>query len=257
MFSNNSSEKPINILKASLPYIPINMQRTISYFVKIEEFNLMIQNFNDSFDDTLSACSSSEDNKSFNPQGLLNAIKPYLDSNEKELIDMFYNFMNAMNIYNVYRSMPEDFKSGFNFNNDNSSQNTSTSETSPEYFFSKHDEENNMPNQYDEPLQAASSDDIADATSNNKQYEFYDENIQYINSEQNNAQSKSNCNDSLNSNNATSQNYSTSQTNSSYETNHNSSNSQNNGFNIETLKSLLNPSQRAMFDTYSAMLNKN
>lgn len=113
---NNYSQKSINILKASLPFIPVNMQKTVSNYIKIEEFNNMIKNLNSSIDDTLQACEfdSKENKTNFNSQDLLSAIKPYLNKSEIELVNMIVNFSKAYNMYNSYGL------NNINFNNLNS-----------------------------------------------------------------------------------------------------------------------------------------
>lgn len=260
IFSNGSSEKPINILKASLPYIPATMQRTFSYFVKIEEFELMIHNFNNSFDETLSACSSS-DSSEFNIQGLFNAIKPYLNDSEKELINMFYNFMNAMNVYNVYRSMPDELKSNFNFNS--GTNYNSTSQSQPEkkdYFF------NTQPENITPDYNAATQSIYNESIDNNEPDSLYNSDIDTMNHEtlHNNERFNSDIyNNETDYNDQADTSYNSSSTNSNgnYNTsndmnfNNSSSNNQNNNINIESLKALLTPNQRAMFETYSSMLN--
>lgn len=166
---DNYSQKSINILKASLPFMPINTQKMVSSYIKIEEFNHMVKNLNSSIDDTLHACElEAKENKSnFNPQDLICAIKPYLSKNEIELINMVMNFTKAYNIYNTYGLNNMDLNN-LNTNNLNFNQ----------------------------------------ASSNNEQHS--------------NVTSNSN---------------------------------QQNNLNIEALKNMLSPSQRAMFDTYSSILN--
>ena len=179
---DNYSQKSINILKASLPFMPINMQKMVSSYIKIEEFNHMVKNLNSSIDDTLHACEleAKENKANFNPQDLICAIKPYLSKNEIELINMVMNFSKAYNIYNTYGLNNIDLN---NLNMNNLSFNP---------------------------------------TSNNNEHNL-------------------NSNNNFNSQNEHS--------------NDNSNNNPNNNLNIETLKNMLSPSQRAMFDTYSALLN--
>ena len=181
---NNISQKSINILKASLPFMPINMQKMVSSYIKIEEFNHMFKSLNSSIDDTLNACEleAKANNTNFNPQDLICAVKPYLNKNEIELIDMIMNFSKAYNIYNTYGFDNMDF-SNLNLNNMN-------------FNSSPHNKEQSF-------------------SSNN--------NFSNNTSTQNNMQ--------------------------------NNINSNSNGLNIEALKNMLSPSQRAMLDTYSALLN--
>lgn len=190
------SNKPLNILKASLPYVPSTMQKVISYYIKIEEFNIMRNSFNTSHDNLLSACDNGSDNNHKNkPIELINAVKPYLNTEEKNLIDMFMNMVNAFNMYNTYKSLnlaalrPESF----NFNNPdgpvyNSGNKSDASNIENDSFINGTDYDNDNPN--------------------NKQSNSSPDNIPA-------------------------------------------------NIDIDALKNMLSPSQRAMFDTYSSLLNKN
>ena len=190
------SNKPLNILKASLPYVPSTMQKVISYYIKIEEFNIMRNSFNTSPDDLLSACDNGSDNNhKNNPIELINAVKPYLNSEEKNLIDMFMNMVNAFNMYNTYKSLnlPALRPEAFNFNNPdgtlyNSGNKSDASNIENDSFINGTDYNNDNPD--------------------NKQSNSSPDNIPA-------------------------------------------------NIDIDALKNMLSPSQRAMFDTYSSLLNKN
>lgn len=190
------SNKPLNILKASLPYVPSTMQKVISYYIKIEEFNIMRNSFNTSHDNLLSACDNGSDNNHKNkPIELINAVKPYLNTEEKNLIDMFMNMVNAFNMYNTYKSLnlPALRPESFNFNNPdgpvyNSGNKSDASNIENDSFINGTDYDNDNPN--------------------NKQSNSSPDNIPV-------------------------------------------------NIDIDALKNMLSPSQRAMFDTYSSLLNKN
>lgn len=190
------SNKPLNILKASLPYVPSTMQKVISYYIKIEEFNIMRNSFNTSHDNLLSACDNGSDNNHKNkPIELINAVKPYLNTEEKNLIDMFINMVNAFNMYNTYKSLnlPALRPESFNFNNPdgpvyNSGNKSDASNIENDSFINGTDYDNDNPN--------------------NKQSNSSPDNIPA-------------------------------------------------NIDIDALKNMLSPSQRAMFDTYSSLLNKN
>lgn len=190
------SNKPLNILKASLPYVPSTMQKVISYYIKIEEFNIMRNSFNNSHDNLISACDNGSDNNHKNkPIELINAVKPYLNTEEKNLIDMFMNMVNAFNMYNTYKSLnlPALRPESFNFNNPdgpvyNSVNKSDASNIENDSFINGTDYDNDNPN--------------------NKQSNSSPDNIPA-------------------------------------------------NIDIDALKNMLSPSQRAMFDTYSSLLNKN
>lgn len=212
-FNSPFSQKTLNILKASLPFIPSGMQRMVSNLVKIEEFNIMVQNLNDSLDSTIRACEYSAGNNGSNPFNsgdLISAIKPYLDDKERELIDMLLNMMNAIKIYNIFQSFPSAAPSD--------SQNADNPDFE-NHEFENHGRDTEVPND-----NVLSDDKVQDDDYQN--YEAPD----YVEADINESDSEPE-----NSSNMTNQN----------------------GFNIESLKNLLSPSQRAMFETYSTLLNNN
>lgn len=243
IFNSSFSQKTLNILKASLPFIPPGMQRMVSNFVKIEEFNIMVRNLNDSLDATVSACEYSAagnyNGSSFNTNDFISAIKPYLDDRERELIDMLFNMMNALKIYNLYKSFPsavmpdEQNFGGINFNNfDFDSKSTGSQET-------EHHEEYRNDTDIEtgsrEPDNLISDNQIENTESsagNAEVLDYQDYNdSDYADTDKN------------------------SQEPIPKETDENTA--AQNDFNIEALKNLLTPGQRAMFETYSALLNNN
>lgn len=108
--------KTLNILKAALPFMPSGMQAAMSNFVKIEEFNNMFMNLNNSLDSTISACGLPEHaSQPFNMSDFICAVKPYLNKNEQELLNMFVNMTNAFNIYSMYQTLPDNMKPNNNY----------------------------------------------------------------------------------------------------------------------------------------------
>lgn len=156
----------------------------------------MRNSFNNSHDNLLSACDNGSDNNHKNkPIELINAVKPYLNTEEKNLIDMFMNMVNAFNMYNTYKSLnlPALRPESFNFNNPdgpvyNSGNKSDASNIENDSFINGTDYDNDNPN--------------------NKQSNSSPDNIPA-------------------------------------------------NIDIDALKNMLSPSQRAMFDTYSSLLNKN
>lgn len=92
-----NNTKIVNVLKASLPFLPVNMQKNISFMIKACEFNTLYCDFSESIDETLCACS--ESNTAFNANDLIYAIKPYLSPSEFNTINTFLNLQNLLNIY--------------------------------------------------------------------------------------------------------------------------------------------------------------
>lgn len=183
--------KTINILKASLPFVPSQMQRGLSYYIKIEEFNEMVQHFQEDAKSTLSACSISEgEERSFNINEYLAAISPYLNKNERDMIQMITNVVQAMKLYNITKEFSWDMADVQPF--------PATPAPIPPQEKSQ-----------TEPQWQTSPDPNRFNTESN-----------------------------------------------GFNVEPNTFNIESNSFNIETVKNMLSPSQRAMFDTYSAMLNQ-
>lgn len=237
MFNSPFSQKTLNILKASLPFIPAGMQRIVSNFVKIEEFNIMVKNLNDSLDATISACeynaNANYNGNPFNSNDFISAIKPYLDDREREIIDMLLNMMNALKIYNLYKSFsPSVMPGGLDLNNINfgngNFDDRDTDHSDKDY--------REPDSQSINPFPADNDAVINNITEKNNDsievFDYLDENNSEI------------TDDEINNFEA-----------SSDKTDDNAANQ--NNFNIETLKNLLTPEQRAMFETYSALLNNN
>lgn len=241
------SNKPLNILKASLPYVPSTMQKVISYYIKIEEFNIMRNSFNTSPDDLLSACDNGSDNNhKNNPIELINAVKPYLNSEEKNLIDMFMNMVSAFNMYNTYKSLnlPALRPESFNFNNPdgtlyNSGNKPNTSDIDDGGFVNGPDYDNDNISHADN-LENVSNKNIINASYNG-----------------NNMNNSSDSNISNTINNNFNKNMNNTPDNSNNKQGNSSPNNIPANIDIDALKNMLSPSQRAMFDTYSSLLNKN
>ncbi len=92
---NNFSRKPLNILKASLPFMPVQMKRMVSYYIKAGEFSMMCNNLDEGLDNTMSVCSN--DSGVNNSLEMLEAIKPYLNENELRITDILLNTMKNTN----------------------------------------------------------------------------------------------------------------------------------------------------------------
>lgn len=237
MENDNLSSKSLNILKASLPFVPLGMQRGMSYFIKIEEFNTMVRGFREDSLSGLQACGIPGSAKNeFNMQEYLSAISPYLSKSEQDLIKTMQNVVQAMKMMNTYKELdPSILSSMGNFASDPSfAQNISSMMS---VFFSG----NNAPNTQNT---SSSENSINRENDFNKEYNFNQENN--FNKEYNFNQEnidKSNIFDRP-------------EPEKNIEPNPFTQN-ENQGINIESLKSMLSPSQKAMFETYSSLLNGN
>ncbi len=203
---NPMSNKPLNILKASLPFIPPNMQRGISYYIKIEEFNTMVRGFQEDNLSGLKACGiEAPPKRNFNLNEYLTAITPYLSKAEQDIIKTVLNVVQAMKMYNIYKELDPSFMSGMAAPETGPSFHPAGTGETPEFNFN-----------------AAETDTPEDDTypSESREQPAHQEDHGNIPTE-------------------------------------NPAGTENQGLNIEALKNMLSPSQKAMFETYSSLLNGN
>lgn len=104
-FDSLTFSHSLQVLKAALPYMQNQEQKTFTIFIKALELRnalLLIQEE----ENQLSACSiDSEENQVAN---MLTHIRSYCTEKEQEFIDLFLNFTQAFQLFNTYRSsMPE------------------------------------------------------------------------------------------------------------------------------------------------------
>ena len=78
------------MLKAALPYMEIPQQRILSMFVKTKELVRTIHFFDDHDMGMLSVCDLDQTQTS--PSDMLEAVKPYANPKEQEMIDLLTGF---------------------------------------------------------------------------------------------------------------------------------------------------------------------
>ena len=76
----------IQMLKAAIPYMEIQQQRALSMFVKLKEFTRTMAFFEDNDMGMMSVCSLDQNHTS--APDMLEAVRPYANQKEQELIDM-------------------------------------------------------------------------------------------------------------------------------------------------------------------------
>ncbi len=85
----------IQMLKAALPYMEIAQQRAMSFFIKWDELVRTMAFFEENGDGMMSVCSLDE--KHVSPVDMLNAVKPYANQREQELIDIMTKLLSGRN----------------------------------------------------------------------------------------------------------------------------------------------------------------
>lgn len=76
----------IQMLKAAIPYMEIQQQRILSMFVKLKEFARTMDFFEDNDMGMMSVCSLDQSHTS--APDMLEAVRPYANQKEQELIDV-------------------------------------------------------------------------------------------------------------------------------------------------------------------------
>lgn len=83
------ADPQLQMIKASLPYLQLPQQRVVSMMIKMRELNRTMDLFRDG---ELSAMGLGTTNtKKSSPLEILQAIKPYAGSKERDMIDMLEN----------------------------------------------------------------------------------------------------------------------------------------------------------------------
>ena len=83
----------LQMLKAALPYMEIPQQRAMSMYIKYQELIRTMEFFKDNEEGMMSVCSL--DDKHTSPSDMLQAIKPYANQKEQEMIDMVTKLMQS------------------------------------------------------------------------------------------------------------------------------------------------------------------
>lgn len=83
----------LQMLKAALPYMDISRQRAMSMFIKCNELRRTMDFFQENDEGMMSVCSLDEEHLS--PSDMLDAVKPYANQSEQELIDVLSRFLSG------------------------------------------------------------------------------------------------------------------------------------------------------------------
>lgn len=83
----------LQMIKAALPYLNVPEQKAISVMVKFQELKRTYNLFKDEEVASMGICSLEHPARSGSVRDMLNAIKPYGNPSEREMIDMAQNLM--------------------------------------------------------------------------------------------------------------------------------------------------------------------
>ncbi len=101
-FDYLTGDHHLQMMKAALPYVNIPEQRFLSILVKFQELRRTVSLFENEENAAVGICSLGQ-NAPRSPLDMMNAIKPYADSQEQDFIDVICNFLQGWRIGNQYR----------------------------------------------------------------------------------------------------------------------------------------------------------
>ena len=101
LFDQKSFSGPIQMLKASIPYLDIHSGRKLAMLIRALEFKQTMSVFQE---EQLSICSINP-NQRPNIEDILRDMRKYCAPSEAEQIDQFLNMLNAVRIYNQYNEL--------------------------------------------------------------------------------------------------------------------------------------------------------
>lgn len=103
----------LQMMKAALPFMEVPEQKMMSLFVKFNELQRTISLFNREEVASLGICSVGPPPPKRSPMDMLNAIRPYGNSAEQDLIDLISNFMGNGRPGGSFQGSPMEQIKGF------------------------------------------------------------------------------------------------------------------------------------------------
>ena len=85
----------LQMLKAALPFLSISQQRALSIAIKLQELRRTYSLFSSQETATMGICSLDSQPKTGSPKEMLNAIRPYGNPREQEVIDITQKLMDG------------------------------------------------------------------------------------------------------------------------------------------------------------------
>lgn len=93
----------LQMLKAAIPYLPAQGQQFLSVYTKSLELSKTISLLRKEDVQSVGICSVSDSKK--NTTDMLNTIKKYCTDSEREMLELFTNFVSAFRMYNSYKEL--------------------------------------------------------------------------------------------------------------------------------------------------------
>lgn len=89
----------LQMIKASVPFLPPAIQKSLSLYVKVME----IQNIMSFYNSPLQACAT--DFAPHNTEEVLNELKKYASDSQQHSLDQILNMMHTMKMYQSYTEL--------------------------------------------------------------------------------------------------------------------------------------------------------
>ena len=104
-FDNLTFSHPLQLLKAALPYMDAQQQRSLTIGIKMMELRNALSLIQEDNNQLSACCDTSDDNQALN---MLGHIRQFCNEREREWIDLFMNFSQAFQLYASYRASTPD-----------------------------------------------------------------------------------------------------------------------------------------------------
>ena len=108
------------MMKAMLPYMPVNLQHSFAYAIMFREFSNLRRNISNATTSELGICSVNH--QSFSISDILKDLKQYGSEKQQKYIDMMLNMLKTVSVYQQYMQLlsagSTGFNEGFDFNMD-------------------------------------------------------------------------------------------------------------------------------------------
>ena len=103
-FDYLTGDHHLQMLKAALPYVNVSEQKFLSILIKCQELSRTLSLFENDASSALGICSLDE-SAPRSPLDMLEAIKPYGNTNEQDFIDLICNFIQGYRISSQLQEM--------------------------------------------------------------------------------------------------------------------------------------------------------
>ena len=132
-FDRLSFNGSTQMMKAMLPYIPVNLQHSFAYAIMFREFSNLRHNISKASSSELGICSVNHQSASVSD--ILKDLRQYGSEKQQKFIDMMINMLQTVSVYQQYMQLlsgsSAGFSDSFDFNIDDIMKQFSMSGSNP------------------------------------------------------------------------------------------------------------------------------